>query len=219
MRNGFIQLLFLSLSLTLLLAVPACKKEKDCCGPPNGEPTETVAIIQTSFGDMYVWLNRQTPQHRDNFLKLARDGFFNGSTFHRVVPGFVIQGGDPNSKDSIATNDGSGGPGYTIPAEFVDSLKHVYGAVGAARDNNPQKASNGSQYYIVVDPNGEPGLNTQYTVFGRIFSGMDVAVNISKQPRDARDRPRTNIPMQVKVEEMSVSRLKADFGFTPDPYR
>jgi cyclophilin family peptidyl-prolyl cis-trans isomerase len=219
MRRGHLKPLFLSLSLTLLLSIPACKKEKDCCGPPAPEPAETVAIIQTSFGDMYVWLNRQTPQHRENFLKLAREGFFNGSTFHRVVPGFVIQGGDPNSKDSIATNDGSGGPGYTIPAEFVDSLKHVYGAVGAARDNNPQKASNGSQYYIVVDPNGEPGLNTQYTVFGRVFSGMDVAVNISKQSRDARDRPRANIPMQVKVQEISISRLQAEFGFTPDSYR
>ncbi len=209
----------LSIAALTLLFPTACKDEKVCCPPPAPEQTETIAVVQTSFGNMYIWLNRQTPKHRDNFLKLAKEGFFDGSTFHRVVPGFVIQGGDPNSKDTIATNDGSGGPGYTIPAEFVDSLKHVYGAVGAARDNNPQKASNGSQYYIVVDPNGEPGLNTQYTVFGRVFSGMDVAVNISKQSRDARDRPRTNIPMQLKVEEMSVSRLKTEFGFTPDPYR
>lgn len=217
MVNSF-RNVFLLTTLTLV-AASGCKEQQDCCPPPTPEPTETVAIIQTAFGNMHVWLNRQTPKHRDNFLKLAREGFFDGSTFHRVVPGFVIQGGDPNSKDSIATNDGSGGPGYTIPAEFVDSLKHVYGAIGAARDNNPQKASNGSQYYIVVDPNGEPGLNTAYTVFGRVFSGMDVAVNISRQPRDARDRPRTSIPMQVKVEDMTISRLKAEFGFTPDPYR
>jgi cyclophilin family peptidyl-prolyl cis-trans isomerase len=209
--------LFYLFASGLILTYGACKKTEN--PSPTPEATEKIIEITTAHGTMYMWLYRQTPLHRENFLTLAAQGFFDSTIFHRIVPGFVIQGGDPLSKDSIPGNDGTGGPGYTIPAEFVDSLKHVFGAVGAARDNNPAKASNGSQFYVVVDPNGEPGLDRNYTVFGRVFAGMDAASNIVSRPRDARDRPRENIYMQVKVLEKTHAELKTEFGFTPDPFR
>jgi cyclophilin family peptidyl-prolyl cis-trans isomerase len=207
------------LSITaLLIAVfsNSCKKIVEVDDPKF--PTEDIIEIKTAEGTMYMWLYKQTPLHRANFLKLAEDGYYDGTTFHRIVPAFVIQGGDPNSKDADSMNDGSGGPAYTIPAELIDSIKHIYGAVGAARDNNPAKASNGSQFYIVVDPNGEPGLNKNYTVFGRIISGMDVAVAISLKPRNKvnpKDRPYVNINMDVNVVKKTLDQLKTEFDFVP----
>ncbi len=205
-----------NLSFLLLLAFAAgfsaCKK-KD---PPTAQPaTEKVVEIKIADGTMVIWLYKQTPLHRDNFLKLAGEGFFDSTTFHRVVPDFVIQGGDPNSKDADPSNDGTGGPGYTIPAEFVDSITHIYGAVGAARDNNPAKASNGSQFYIVVDKNGEHGLDKNYTVFGRVISGMDVARVIMAKPRNASDRPMTAVRMDANVLEKTLAQLKSEYNFVP----
>jgi cyclophilin family peptidyl-prolyl cis-trans isomerase len=176
-------------------------------------PTEKIIEIETSFGNMYMWLYKQTPLHRTNFIKLASEGYFNNTTFHRIIPNFMNQGGDPNTKDTDTTNDGSGGPGYTIPAEFVDSLTHIYGAVGAARDNNPAKASSGSQFYIVQNKNGYPSLNKQYTVFGQIISGMDVALEISKQSRNANNRPYADIKMQVRVLEKTKDAIKSEYGW------
>lgn len=167
---------------------------------------------------MYMWLYKTTPQHRANFIKLAKENFFDSTTFHRIIVDFVIQGGDPNSKDADKTNDGSGGPGYTIPAEFRDSITHIFGAVGAARDNNPQKASNGSQFYIVTDVNGEHGLDNNYTVFGLIFKGMDVATTISKRPKDPNNRPIVDIKMDVNLVKKSLEQLKSEYGFTPPNY-
>jgi cyclophilin family peptidyl-prolyl cis-trans isomerase len=162
-----------------------------------------------------MWLYKNTPLHRANFLKLSAEGYFNGTTFHRVIPNFVIQGGDPNSKDADSTNDGSGGPAYTIPAEFNDSLTHVFGAVGAARDGNPAKASNGSQFYIVVAPAGQHGLDKNYTVFGLVFSGMATATKIVNSPRNASDRPYTPQVIESTVIEMTLAELKSRFGFVP----
>lgn len=196
-------------AFVLVLAL-SCKKTEKKETPVY----EDIIEIKTTFGTMHMWLYKQTPLHRKNFLDLARTGFFDSTTFHRIISGFVIQGGDPNTKDTIAANDGSGGPGYTIPAEFIDSIKHKYGAVGAARDNNPAKASNGSQFYIVVDPNGEPGLDKNYTVFGIVFSGMDIAKSIAIQPKDSKDRPKTNIVMDVNIIQKTAEQLKSEFGFT-----
>jgi len=116
-------------------------------------PAKCLIEITTDYGVMTAELYDATPQHRDNFLKLTEEGFFNGLLFHRVIDGFMIQGGDPTSKNAAAGAPlGSGGPGYQIPAEFVDSLIHVKGAIAAARtgDNvNPEKKSSGSQFYIV----------------------------------------------------------------------
>ena len=157
------------------------------------------------------------PKHRNNFLALADTNYFDGTTFHRIVPNFVIQGGDPNSKDSIASNDGQGGPDYTIPAEIIDTgkFKHTYGAIGAARTDNPEKASSGSQFYIVIPKAGTPSLNGNYTVFGTVIKGMDVAEKIVAQPRDVNNRPKTNITMDVNVIEKTLDQLKTEFNFTP----
>lgn len=115
------------------------------CAPADTSYYEIV----TPKGRMVVRLYDETPQHRDNFRKLAAEGFYDGTLFHRVIRRFMIQGGDPNSKDDDPGNDGQGGPGYRIPAEIVPGLYHKRGALAAARDNNPQKASSGSQFYIV----------------------------------------------------------------------
>ena len=116
-------------------------------------PKECLVIIETPYGEMTAKLYNETPQHRDNFIKLAEEGYFNDLLFHRVIDGFMIQGGDPKSRDARPDQPlGSGGPGYTVPAEFVDSLVHVKGALAAARTGdqvNPKRNSSGSQFYIV----------------------------------------------------------------------
>ena len=110
--------------------------------------------METSLGTMIILLYSSTPNHRDNFIKLAEEGFYDDLLFHRVINGFMIQGGDPNSKNASPNAQlGNGGPGYQIPAEFVDSLIHIKGALCAARTNNPQKKSSGSQFYIVHGTN------------------------------------------------------------------
>lgn len=119
---------------------------------PLSEEKRALVRIETEFGSMTVMLYNETPQHRDNFLKLAEEGFYDGTIFHRVIPNFMIQGGDPQSKEAAAGQAlGSGGPGYTIPAEFNPSLIHKKGALAAARQGdavNPEKRSSGSQFYI-----------------------------------------------------------------------
>lgn len=205
-------LIHTTLFAAMIFAAVSCKKDPE---PQQTENREKIIEIKTSEGSMYMWLYKETPQHRDNFLKLVSEGFYDSTTFHRVIPDFVIQGGDPNSQDSDSTNDGFGGPGYTIPAEFVSGITHKYGAVGAARNNNPAKASNGSQFYIVTDVNGEHTLDMNYTVFGYVFSGMSQAVNISKKPRNANNRPYTDVKMDLNVVEKTLTELKNEFGFQP----
>ncbi|MDA3878952.1 MAG: peptidylprolyl isomerase [Prolixibacteraceae bacterium] len=137
------------LYLTLVFILVACNGKQSSAG--DGDRPRV--LIQTSFGDMVVELYNETSQHRDNFLKLAKEGFYDDLLFHRVIEGFMIQGGDPNSKNASKSKRlGDGGPGYTIPAEFVDGFYHKKGALSAARqgDNvNPEKNSSGSQFYIV----------------------------------------------------------------------
>ncbi|RYD82451.1 MAG: PKD domain-containing protein [Sphingobacteriales bacterium] len=177
---------------------------------------EQIIEIKTSFGTMIMWLYNETPKHKANFLKLASENFFDGVTFHRIVKDFVIQGGDPLSKDDDPDNDGTGGPGYTIPAEIRSDLKHIYGAVGAARTQNPAKASSGSQFYIVVNKAGTPNLNTQYTVFGQIIQGMDVAMTIADQPNSGSpsNRPDNNIVMDVNILQKTRAEILADYNYT-----
>ncbi|PTY00025.1 hypothetical protein DB346_16415 [Verrucomicrobia bacterium LW23] len=164
---------------------------------------DDVAVITTPFGDVVIALDPlAAPQTVANFVQLISEGFYNGTTFHRTVPNFVIQGGDPNSKQADRSRHGLGGPGYTVPAEI--GLKHVRGAVAMARGRdavNPTRASNGSQFYICL--NNTPELNNKYTVFGRVIKGMDIVDTISNQPRDNRDNPLDNIPMQVVMKKRS----------------
>src|SRR6201995_1118834 len=118
-----------------------------------GGPKNQYVRIKTSYGDCIIRLYNETPKHRDNFIKLVKQGFYNGTLFHRVIQNFMIQGGDPDSKDPAKANPGAelgnGDVGYTIPAEFRDSLFHKRGVLAAARDDNPAKASSGCQFYIV----------------------------------------------------------------------
>jgi cyclophilin family peptidyl-prolyl cis-trans isomerase len=169
-----------------------------------------VITIDTEFGQMILLLSNATPKHKENFIKLATSGFYNGTTFHRIIKDFMIQGGDPNSKDSIPGNDGIGGPGYTIPAEFVPTLKHVKGALAAARMGdqvNPKKESSGSQFYIVHNAKGTPFLDGSYTVFGQVVKGLEVVDKISEQPKDMRDRPSKNITMKITAKKMKTKQI------------
>lgn len=197
-----------------------CKDDGAITPDTNSTPEakEDIIRISTDYGEMLMYLYKGTPQHKANFLKLVEEGFYNGTEFHRIVPNFVIQGGDPNSKDADRTNDGTGGPGYTVPAEINSKYPHVYGAVGAARtpDNvNPLRASSGSQFYIVSTQAGTPNLNGAYTVFGIIFHGMETALAIVSQPRNSKDLPDKRIPMQMTKVQMTLAALKADYGFDP----
>ena len=128
----------------------------------NGQSSEPMVKISTEYGDMVVKLYNETPAHRDNFLKLAEEGYYDGTLFHRVISQFMIQGGDPNSKEAVEGQPlGSGGPGYTLPAEIMPGLIHKKGALAAARTGdqvNPERRSSGSQFYIVQ---------------GRVFNAQD----------------------------------------------
>ena len=134
-------------------------------------PPHPRVVLETVCGDIVLELHPEdAPQTVANFTKLVQKGFYDSLTFHRVVPGFVIQGGDPNSKDDNPFNDGDGGPGYTIPAEI--KARHVKGAVAMARKGdqvNPERASNGSQFYIALRDLAQ--LDGGYTVFGQVVSG------------------------------------------------
>jgi cyclophilin family peptidyl-prolyl cis-trans isomerase len=159
-------------------------------------------MIHTELGDMKGVLYNETPLHRDNFVKLVKTGYYDGTLFHRVILGFMIQGGDPDSKTAKPGQVvGSGGPGYTIPAEFNSSIKHKKGALAAARTQNPEKASSGSQFYIVEPEKGTHSLDNDYTVFGEITSGFDVITKIASVAKDKNDRPLKDIKMTIKIVE------------------
>lgn len=155
------------------------------------------AIVKTKFGEMeLVFFPELAPRHVESFLTLAGKGFYDGTIFHRVIPGFMIQGGDPNTKDpSNRQSYGNGGPGYTLPAEF-NRIPHERGIVSAARAADPNSA--GSQFFIVIDK--APHLDGKYTVFGEVVRGMDVADTIVQQPRDRRDNPLERVEITVEVK-------------------
>lgn len=176
-------------------------------------------IMKTDQGTIEGILYNKTPQHRANFIALAKKGYYDGLLFHRVIPNFMIQGGDPDSRNAKpGAMLGNGGPATRIPAEFVYEYYHKRGALAAARDNNPDKASSGSQFYIVegkkytaadlakmeIDggkkiadahkkmyetQGGTPFLDGNYTVFGEVTKGMDAVDKIVNQKRDRADRP------------------------------
>jgi Peptidyl-prolyl cis-trans isomerase (rotamase) - cyclophilin family len=169
---------------------------------------EPVFSIVTNVGTIKVKLYSKTPKHRDNFEKLALTGYYNGLLFHRVIDGFMIQGGDPYTRDTSAAavaKYGQGGPGYTIPAEFVPEYKHKKGALAAARRGdvaNPKKESSGSQFYIVQNEKACAQLDGEYTVFGETVSGFDVIDRIAKMATNSRDLPLTEVRIKkVALDE------------------
>lgn len=197
------------------------------------KPKNQYIRISTTKGECIIKLYNETPLHRDNFIKLAKEGYYNGTLFHRVIKAFMIQGGDPDSKnakpDSLL---GNGGPKYTIPAEFRDSLFHKKGVLAAAREGdntNPQKASSGSQFYIVQGKvftdsmlnvleekrlkfkiptwqrevyktiGGVPHLDRSYTVYGEVVKGLEMVDQIAEAVTDKNNRPKEDIKMMVSV--------------------
>jgi cyclophilin family peptidyl-prolyl cis-trans isomerase len=192
---------------------------------------ETVVEMTTDMGVIRLKLYNETPLHRDNFIKLVKEGFYDSLLFHRVINSFMIQGGDPQSKNAQAGQMlGNGDVGYKIPAEIKDSLFHKRGALAAARDNNPEKASSGCQFYIVhgrkfndnelaqmeqrsgvkLTPaareayktvGGSPWLDGAYTVFGEVISGIEVVDQIATSPVGMADRPVKDIRFSIKMVE------------------
>ena len=155
------------------------------------------AIIHTKLGDITLkFFPDVAPNHVNNFIELAQKGFYNGTTFHRVIPKFMIQGGDPNTKNPDRSKHGMGGPGYSVKAEF-NKKPHKRGTLSMARSAHPDSA--GSQFFICVAD--APFLNRQYTVFGEVVSGMEVADKIVGQQRDNRDNPMERIEMKIKIVE------------------
>lgn len=159
----------------------------------NTQINEPEFDIVTTHGTMRVKLYSKTPKHRDNFKKLVAEKYYDDIRFHRVIEGFMIQAGDPFSRDTSMINMwGQGGPDYTVPAEFVNEYWHKKGALAAARKGdmaNPKKASSGSQFYIVHDENACLHLDGQYSIFGEVVEGLDVIDKIASVPVDRMDRP------------------------------
>lgn len=201
MKKTFLVLIGISLTVISAAQKDSTLKKKD---------RKRDVLLQTSYGDIVVRLSDSTPLHRDNFLKLVKVGYYDSLLFHRVIQSFMIQGGDPNSKNAPAGQPlGNGGPTYKIPAELKPTLFHKKGVIAAARDNNPEKASSGSQFYIVQGKvyteagldslerfrlnrklptdqrevyktiGGVPPLDQSYTVFGEVVKGLDVVDKIA----------------------------------------
>ena len=159
--------------------------------------SKEIALIQTVHGNIELeFFVDKAPRHVENFKKLAKEGFYNGTAFHRVLPGFMIQGGDPNSKSEDRAQHGSGGPGHSVDAEFNDT-RHVRGILSMARSSDPNSA--GSQFFICVQDSFF--LDGQYTAFGKVIQGMDVADKIVSEDRDSNDNPLARMEMtSVTIE-------------------
>lgn len=186
----------------------SCNTEKD-----------QVITLSTKFGDMKMILFDDTPQHKKNFIKLVKDGTYDGTIFHRVIKGFMIQGGDPFTKDPAKDprEYGTGGPGYTVPAEIKDNHPHRRGAVAAARlgdQMNPKRESSGSQFYIVEKDNGANHLDGQYTVFGQIIDGLEVIDKVAEQKTQYPDRPVEKIVVNFSIEEVTRKEIVEKYGYT-----
>ncbi len=200
MRGGSALVLALALSLLFTALAGGVRavepRSREFSEEEIRKMAETSAIIETNLGEMKIkFFPEKAPNHVKNFITLAREGFYDGTTFHRVIPGFMIQGGDPKSKDpNNRAAHGTGGPGYTLEAEFND-LSHERGIVSMARGRDPNSA--GSQFFICVAD--APWLDGKYTVFGKVVSGMEVADRIVSQPRDRRDNPIERVEMNVRI--------------------
>ena len=190
----------------------ACRNESQQASDTQTEMENTIISepefeMVTSHGTMKIKLYSMTPKHRDNFVKLVNENYYDGLRFHRVIEGFMIQGGDPYSRDTTKANLwGQGGPDYTVPAEFVSQYWHKKGAIAAARKGdmaNPTKASSGSQFYIVHDENSCLHLDGQYSIFGEVTEGLDVIDRIAAVPTDYYDRPLEDV-MIISIKPLNV---------------
>ncbi len=226
----------LTLFVVLGLVFTSCKSNVNQQTTENTENTmtqekQTTVLISTPYGEMKAILYNETPQHRDNFIKIVKQGVLDSTLFHRVIKEFMIQGGDPESKTAKKGQMlGSGDLGYRVPAEFSENIIHKKGALAAARDMNPQKASSACQFYICqgkvytpaeldqfemrlgkrfsslqrstyTNEGGVPFLDGDYTVFGQVVEGIEVIDKIAAVQTDRNDRPLEDIRMTVKIVE------------------
>lgn len=201
------------------------------------KPKHQYVRLKTDQGECIIMLYNETPLHRDNFLKLTKKGVYNNTLFHRVIKNFMIQGGDPSTKNAKPGQLlGEGSVGYTVPAEFRDSLFHKKGVLAAARDDNPEKASSGSQFYLVQGRKftdeeldmtetkrlkakipayqrevyktigGVPHLDRNYTVYGEVVRGIDLIDQIAGVETDKNDRPTVDVKMTITVLKRSEAK-------------
>jgi peptidyl-prolyl cis-trans isomerase B (cyclophilin B) len=165
------------------------------------EETIEVGQIIAPQGEMLFKFYEETPIHKKSFIKLSNEKYWDTLTFNRVIEGFVIQGGCPDTQEGFADSP------YLLKPEFNDTIKHIYGAVGAGRDGNKEKFSAGCQLYIVHDKNGIPRLDGDYMIFGQMFSGFDVLDAIASTPTDSTDTPLKDVPMEVNVIKIKASTI------------
>ena len=207
----------LIIAAAFAIASCACRNESEQAAETQTEMENTqIAEPQfdmvTSHGTMRLKLYSMTPKHRDNFVKLVKERYYDGLRFHRVIEGFMLQGGDPYSRDTSQANLwGQGGPDYTVPAEFVNQYWHKKGAIAAARKGdmaNPTKASSGSQFYIVHDENACLHLDGQYSIFGEVIAGLEVIDKIAAVETDYYDRPMEDV-MIIKVVPVDEEPVQA----------
>jgi len=197
MKKAWPLLIVLVFSLTLLISRSFSQevRYKNFSPEEVKKMSEQQAIIHTKLGDITLkFFPDVAPNHVNNFIELAKKGFYNGTIFHRVVPKFVIQGGDPNSKNPDRSKHGMGGPGYSVKAEFSNK-PHKRGTLSMARSAHPDSA--GSQFFICVAD--APFLDGKYTVFGEVVKGIEVADKIVSLPRDGNDNPKDRIEMTVDI--------------------
>jgi cyclophilin family peptidyl-prolyl cis-trans isomerase len=232
--------------LVLVWIVCLAPGEASATGLPGkkiSSKKDYLLTVSTPQGEMKLILSDKTPLHKQNFIKLASEGFYDELLFHRVIKDFMIQGGDPNSRNAKQGGPlGSGSYGDRIPAEFHSDLYHKRGALAAARDNNPEKASSGCQFYLVqgkkwtepelekqlarspvkhsaeqkqryLSEGGVPHLDGNYTVFGEVIHGMDVIDKIADLSTDARDRPETDMTMKLKVEVWKKKKITKKYSY------
>ena len=208
-QNDMKRILIIMAAITFAVASCGPRGGKNASAAEQVDSTETVQTMEnkqmeepmfdifTSKGKMRIKLYNKTPKHRDNFVKLVNEKYYDGVRFHRVIEGFMIQTGDPYSRDTAKIDLwGQGGPDYTVPAEFVNEYWHKKGALAAARRGdmaNPKKASSGSQFYIVHDENACLHLDGQYSIFGEVVEGLEIIDRIATVDTDPYDRPLEDI--------------------------
>ena len=181
--------------LLCLIVLSSCEGSK--------EKTYPIGHIETPMGELYFWLYEETPLHRASFIELAQIQYWDNLSFNRVIENFVVQGGCPDTPEGFGPSD------YLIEPEFVPEIKHLYGAVGMGRDDNPRKLSAGCQFYLVHDALGIARLDQKYTVFGQVFKGLDVLNNIAALPTDSLDTPLKRVSLKVRVLELNKKEVKA----------
>jgi peptidyl-prolyl cis-trans isomerase B (cyclophilin B) len=185
----------ITLSLFFVAILISCAVKKS--------ETYSVGQIKTDKGEILFWLYDETPNHKASFIKLANGGYWDTLTFNRVINNFVIQGGCPDTPEGFSDSP------YLLKPEFNDSIRHVYGAVGTGRDDNPEKLSAGCQLYIVQNKDGLARLDGDYMIFGKVFKGMDVVDAIALVETDSTDTPLTPVKLDVNVLSFTADELLA----------